>query len=227
MREIVVKETVNKDVARRKNWAKFGAEEHAAPGPDYRTTQIGDAVYLRLGTSWKAQEKEEEEKKAVEASKTATKTITCRTCGGAHFTSKCPFKDTLGADEAAEPVPGADSSALGGAGGAGKSGYIPPHMRNRVPGTELPERDREETPTLKFLDLNTNVTEDMLQDDLLRHFGHVVRVNVVRNRETGKSKGLAFAQFAHEYDAQRAMDALNGRGYRNLILRVEWSKPKK
>ena len=62
------------------------------------------------------------------------KKIRCRICGGEHFTSKCPFKDTM------TPIgeDGAEGAAPGGAGGdadeegkLGQSGsnYVPPHLR--------------------------------------------------------------------------------------------------
>lgn len=230
VKEIVVKETVNKDVAKRKKWAKFGAEKDAAPGPDFRTTQVGEAVYLRLGTAWKSLEKEEEEKSAEEAAKlNNVQRIKCRTCGGAHYTSKCPFKETLGADPAlsAAGSPAPESSAASPA-PASSGKYIPAHLRNRVPGAEGERKfDRDDSTTLKVTQLNEIVTEQMIRSELFANFGPLVRVNIVRNKETGRSKGLAFVQFATEAAAQRAMEALNGRGYHSLILHVEFSKPRR
>ncbi|ONH69682.1 Eukaryotic translation initiation factor 3 subunit G [Cyberlindnera fabianii] len=156
IKEVVVRETVNKSVAARKKWAKFGAEKNAAPGPDFRTTQIGDPVFLRLGTSWKALEKAEEDK-----------------------------------------------------------------------AEEDKAKERDDSSTLKIMQLNEIVTEDMIRDELLSGFGYIVRCNILRNRETGRSRGMAFVQFASETAAQSAMDHLNGRGYHNLILHIEWSKPRK
>jgi translation initiation factor 3 subunit G len=42
--------------------------------------------------------------------------------------------------------------------------------------------------------------------------------------EGGYAKGYAFVTFADREDAERAMQSLNGYGYDNLILRVEWAK---
>jgi translation initiation factor 3 subunit G len=224
VREVIVKENVNKEVAKRKKWAKFGEEKNSAPGPDFRTTQVGESVTLRLGTSWKAVEKEEEEKKADEAKLgTNSRSITCRYCKGAHFSARCPFKDSLASLEP-DPVDGGADDA-GAAAGAGSGKFVPRHLR---PGaTQESGRDRDDSTTLKINNLNEIVDEEMLKNELLYGFGPIVRVNVVRNRETGRSKGLAFVQFASERTAQQALDVLDGRGYHSLIIQVGWSKPKK
>lgn len=229
VKEIIVKESVNKEVAKRKQWAKFGEEKNAAPGPDYRTTQVGEEVHLRLGTAWKTAEKEAEEKKAEESMLSAnTRAITCRYCKGQHFSSKCPFKDSLAS---LEPDPMDESSEAGAAALASPSApgkYVPRHLRNGgISASGESSRERDDSSTLKIANLNEMVDEDMLRNQLLYPFGPLVRVNVVRNRETGRSRGLAFAQFASESSAQRALDALDGKGFHSLILQVGWSKPKK
>jgi translation initiation factor 3 subunit G len=231
IKEVIVQEKVNKEVASRKRWAKYGAEKGAAPGPDFATTQIGDVVELKLGTSWKEIEREEEKEKQ-NSEKTSASSIKCRTCGGAHFTSKCPYKDTLGAvdpatvpgDDVEAAVPSISTPAVPGR-------YVPAHLRSGRGGLGLSDaqerRDRDDSTTLKISQLNEIVDEQMLRDTLLANFGQVARVNIVRNRETGRSKGLAFVQFYSEQQAQQALERLNGKGFHNLILQVEWSKPKK
>jgi translation initiation factor 3 subunit G len=37
---------------------------------------------------------------------------------------------------------------------------------------------------------------------------------------------LAFVNFVHREDAEKAISKLNGYGYDNLILRVEWATPR-
>lgn len=44
-------EHVNKAVAARKKWAKFGEEEGNKPGPDLSTTTIGENIPLKLGSN--------------------------------------------------------------------------------------------------------------------------------------------------------------------------------
>ncbi|ODQ81197.1 hypothetical protein BABINDRAFT_7020 [Babjeviella inositovora NRRL Y-12698] len=227
VRETIVKETVHPAVAARKQWTKFGEERDSAPGPDMRTTQIGEDVQLNLGTAWKDLEKEAEEKKAEESAKNATtQRIKCRTCGGDHFTSKCPFKDTLGVDSeanaaapSATPEPEANSSV-----------FVPPHLRNRKPG-DAPAvgrgyEDRDDSTTLRITQLNEIVDEDTLRDELLRPF-MLKRVTVVKDRMTGRSKGVAYVSFMSVDQAQAAIDRFDGKGYHNLIIHLEFSKPKK
>lgn len=227
VKEVIVKETVNKAVAQRKKLAKFGEEKNSAPGPDYRTTQVGEAVYLGLGTSWKAVEKQEEVKKQEEAKLgTNARTITCRYCKGSHFSAKCPFKDSL---QSLEPDPvdsGVDDAGAAASAGPGK--YVPRHMRGGAVGDAAikDQRDRDDAMTLKIANLNENIDEQMLRDELLAPYHPLVRVNVVRNRETGRSRGLAFVQFASERSAQLARENLDGRGYHSLIIQVDWSKKK-
>jgi len=96
-----------------------------------------------------------------------------------------------------------------GARGAGES--------MRGPGS------RDDLPTLRV----TNISEDTGESDLrelFSNFGHVVRVYVGRDRETGVGKGFAFVSFDDKADAQRAMEKVHGRGYDNLILNVQWSR---
>ncbi|KAG5616157.1 hypothetical protein H5410_015981 [Solanum commersonii] len=75
----------------------------------------------------------------------------------------------------------------------------------------------------------TNLSEDTREPDLLelfRPFGPVSRVYVAIDQKTGDSRGFGFINFVNKEDAQRAIDKLNGYGYDNLILRVEWAAPR-
>lgn len=216
IKEVHVRESVHPAVATRRTWAKYGDEEGSAPGPDFRTTQIGEAVQLNLGTGWRDIEAQEEAAKAENTAKAATlQRIKCRTCGGDHFTAKCPFKDTLGVD-AAEGTPEPD--VLSKAGGA----YVPPLLRGRPAGARF--EDRDDSTTLRITQLNEVVDEEMLREELLAPFGPLMRVLVVRNRETGRSKGVAYVSFATVERAQAAIDALDGRGYHLLIVHLEFAK---
>ena len=104
--------------------------------------------------------------------------------------------------------------------------YVPPSMRAGARGTGESMRgagSRDDLPTLRV----TNISEDTGENDLRElfgNFGHVVRVYVGRDRETGVGKGFAFVSFDNKADAQRAMEKVHGRGYDNLILNVQWSR---
>lgn len=228
IKEVKVKEKVHPLIAQRKNWTKYGKEKNTPPGPDTRTTQLGEKVELKLGTSWKEIEKQEEESKEEQkAQLVSTQRIKCRTCGGDHFTSKCPFKDTLISDStdasnAATPEP---ADAANNAPGK----YVPRHLRKDANGN-LPAKDlnaRDDSTTLKVSQLNSIVDEDMLRNELLGRYGPLQRAIVVRNRETGESRGFAYVTFATEAKAEEALNDLNGKGYHSLILHLEWSKKRK
>jgi len=224
IREVKVKEKVHPLIAMRKNWSKYGKEKDMPAGPDARTTQLGEVVELKLGTSWKEIEKEEEEQKAEQTQQiVSNQRIKCRTCGGNHFTSKCPFKDTLISDSAntsaaATPEPDTDAS--------GK--YVPPSLRKGAGAVrDMSGRDRDDSTTLKISQLNTFVDEDMLRNELLKRFHPLQRVTIVRNRETGESRGFAYVSFVTERQAEEALNTLNGKGYHSLILHLEWPKKRK
>ncbi len=62
--------------------------------------------------------------------------------------------------------------------------------------------------------------------ELFKPFGHVTRIFLAVDRATGENRGFAFVNYAHREDAERAIRALNGFGYDNLILHVEWAAPR-
>lgn len=226
IKEVKVKEKVHPLIAQRKNWKKYGKEKNTPPGPDTRTTQLGEKVDLKLGTSWKEIEKKEEETKAEQnAQLVSTQRIKCRTCGGDHFTSKCPFKDTLiGETNSASSTP---ELAEPGLSLTGK--YVPRHLRKDASGNTV-ARDpgsRDDTNTLKVSQLNSIVDEDMLRNELFAKYGPLQRAIVVRNRETGESRGFAYVTFMSEHRAEEALRDLNGKGYHSLILHLEWPKKRK
>ena len=107
--------------------------------------------------------------------------------------------------------------------------YVPPSMRSgsrSTPGESMrgaPGSTRDDLPTLRV----TNISEDTQENDLRELFGifgRVARVYVGRDRDTGAGKGFAFVSFEERAVAQKAMEKVNGKGYDNLILSVQWSR---
>ncbi|KAJ1650366.1 translation initiation factor eIF3 subunit g [Dispira simplex] len=227
----LITEKVNKVVAERKKWPKFGREAGNKPGPDSATTALGDEVFLKLMSGYKEVEVEDSQAKMRSALK--GKNIVCRICKGDHFTTKCPYKDTLqplqdlsGAAEGAVPPaePEADEAA---AGGAIKGTYVPPHLRGKggvaAASMEGTRERRDDLPTLRITNLSADTQEADLQE-LCRPFGALGRVFLAKDRETGTCKGFAFVSYYNKEDAERALQSLSGFGYDNLILHVEWAK---
>jgi len=59
---------------------------------------------------------------------------------------------------------------------------------------------------------------------LFEPFGNVESARVISDRDTGSSKGFGFVEMA-DADAQKAMDALNGREIDGRALRVNEARP--
>eukprot|EP00891_Asterochloris_glomerata_P001492 jgi/Astpho2/1492/Aster-05376 len=107
-----------------------------------------------------------------------------------------------------------------------KGGYIPPSLRNRAPGDvgESMTKRREEN-SVRVTNLSEDTREEDLRD-LFSPFGPISRVYIAYDRDTGENRGFAFVNFVYREDAQRAITKLDGYGYDNLILRVEWAQPR-
>ena len=110
--------------------------------------------------------------------------------------------------------------------GAKPGTWVPSSLRNRGPGAadELAQKRRDEN-SVRVTNLSEDVTDADLHE-LFGAFGHVARVFVARDRETGESRGFAFVNFVHRDEAQRAIDRLDGYGYDSLILSVSWAAPR-
>ncbi|PPJ54553.1 hypothetical protein CBER1_06641 [Cercospora berteroae] len=231
IRRSVVKKRENPRVAERRAWPKMGIEAGRAAGPHPDTTTLGENIIFRPQVGFKAggaQEKAPEEDKKAEALKKMQ--IKCRICSGDHFTTKCPFKDTMaptGEDAAPadmDAITGEDKGGLG----AGGSSYVPPHLRKGAAGAGGGERmggkfERDDLATLRV----TNVSEFAEEGDLremFERYGRVTRVFLAKDRETGRAKGFAFVSYADRSDAARACEKMDGFGYGHLILRVEFAK---
>lgn len=118
-----------------------------------------------------------------------------------------------------------ETAAVAASASSSKSSYVPPGMRAGAErsGTDMRRRNDENSVRV------TNLSEDTREDDLhelFRSFGAVTRVYVAIDQRTHMSRGFGFVNFVNKEDAQRAINKLNGYGYDNLILRVEWATPK-
>ena len=148
------------------------------------------------------------EKKKVESR------LTCRGCGGEHWTSKCPFKSLVGVSSESEKTSSMDSeSAMPGR-------YIPPSMRY---GNRGAQQSPEDAPTVRITNLSQVTTEKDLYL-LLNNVGNITRMFLAKDFDTGFCKGYAFVTFSCKEEAQRAIDTLNGHGFANLIIKCEIAK---
>lgn len=58
-------------------------------------------------------------------------------------------------------------------------------------------------------------------------FGEVTSVKIIRDRETGRSKGFGFVEMANDEQGQRAIEGMNGRMLddRELVVKAANSRP--
>ena len=69
--------------------------------------------------------------------------------------------------------------------------------------------------------------EDQLQAWIEEHGFRVESVQVIRDLDTGTSRGFAFVELPEVLRAQEAVDALNGQKMEGHILRISESGPQK
>lgn len=69
-------------------------------------------------------------------------------------------------------------------------------------------------------------TDDDLKD-LFAQAGAVVSANVIKFRDTGRSKGFAFIEMENEEDAKKAIEMFNGQDYKERQLVVSEARPPK
>ena len=73
--------------------------------------------------------------------------------------------------------------------------------------------------------LSYSVTEDELRE-LFAQAGNVTSVAVIKERDTGQSKGFAFVEFGSQADAQKAISRFNGQKLGERTLTVNLARPK-
>ena len=73
--------------------------------------------------------------------------------------------------------------------------------------------------------LDFKVTENELHDAFAAH-GAVLEANVVTDRTTGRPRGFAFVTMNSPEEAQKAIDALNGKELGGRALSVNIARPR-
>src|SRR5438309_9740613 len=73
--------------------------------------------------------------------------------------------------------------------------------------------------------LSFNVTENDLQNAFAPH-GTVVEANLMMDRATGRSRGFAFITMSTPEEAQKAIDALNGKELGGRAITVNIARPR-
>src|SRR5215467_6598798 len=73
--------------------------------------------------------------------------------------------------------------------------------------------------------LDFKVTENDLQDAFAAH-GTVLEANLMTDRTSGRSRGFAFVTMSSPEEAQKAIDAMNGKQLGGRALSVNLARPR-
>ncbi len=63
--------------------------------------------------------------------------------------------------------------------------------------------------------------------EIFWEFGEVTYAKIIQDRETWKSKGFWFIEFASVEDAQKAQEAMNGKEVEGRELKVDFAQDKR
>jgi RNA recognition motif-containing protein len=73
--------------------------------------------------------------------------------------------------------------------------------------------------------IERKVTDEQLQE-LFQQYGEIASLKLIKDRDTGMSKGYAFVEMANDDEAQKAIDALNEFELEGRNLAVNEARPK-
>ncbi|MBN1625967.1 MAG: RNA-binding protein [Deltaproteobacteria bacterium] len=73
--------------------------------------------------------------------------------------------------------------------------------------------------------LSYEVTDNELKE-AFKAFGQVETVKVIKDNETGRSKGFGFVEMPDNAEAQAAIDGLNDKELKGKAMKVNTAKPK-
>ena len=73
--------------------------------------------------------------------------------------------------------------------------------------------------------LSFQTTDSELQA-LFEQFGEITRVQIMTDRDTGRSRGFAFVEMTSDEAAAKAIEALNGKDLGGRALNVNEARPK-
>lgn len=73
--------------------------------------------------------------------------------------------------------------------------------------------------------LSWNTTSESLQE-LFENYGEVTSANVIKDRDTGRSKGFGFVEMANDEDGQKAIDSLHETEFDGRKINVNVARPR-
>jgi RNA recognition motif-containing protein len=73
--------------------------------------------------------------------------------------------------------------------------------------------------------LSYNLSETELQD-AFGEFGEVTKVKIIKDRDSGKSKGFGFVEMKSSDEGLKAIAELNGKSLKGREIKVNEARPK-
>jgi RNA recognition motif-containing protein len=74
-----------------------------------------------------------------------------------------------------------------------------------------------------------NLSNEVTEEDLrlaLEQFGQVESATIIKDRDSGRSKGFGFVEMASKAEGQSAIDGMNGKELKGKALNVNEARPK-
>lgn len=74
-----------------------------------------------------------------------------------------------------------------------------------------------------------NLSYEVTEEDLrqaLEQFGQVESATIIKDRDSGRSKGFGFVEMASKAEGQSAIDGLNGKELKGRALNVNEARPR-
>ncbi|XP_053213260.1 eukaryotic translation initiation factor 3 subunit G-like [Panonychus citri] len=215
---------MSKAASTRRQWKKYGNSIDDPPGPNSFNTICCEDVYMQFVSCEDDENMDKDDPLQNLSNKCLVK---CQYCEMDHWTLKCPHKDKFELKRIHQ-----DKSTAKKANHKNKcrkkclckddNQYFPLNVRQGVNNRGDLLVSKDEAKTIRVTNLPEEIRKCNIKD-LFHQFGKIVRISLPKDRYTGQSKGFAFVRFDRSEDATKAIKQVNGFGYANLILNVEWA----
>lgn len=138
--------------------------------------------------------------------------------------SKQLDRETTDAPAATAP---ADAPATDAGNAAAPTKYVPPAIKAAQQGKGGGKGDvnQQQEASLRITNLSEICEEETLRA-LFHTCGALQRVYIAKDPATFLCKGFAFVTYWDKAHAEKAIAKLNGHGLDNLIMQVQWAKPR-